>query len=252
MTRTQLLILAAGKGTRMKTVNPKVLVSLNRKPLLQHILNTAAPLFAKPVIIIGYKGELIIRATKAQYDYVWQRKQLGTGHAIKVARSKLNKQDYSSIVIIPGDDPLVSLSSIRNLIKTQQKNHAAVALLTVKIKAGDVLMSHFDHFGRILRSKNGNIERIVEFKDSSNEEKNINEFNLSCYCFDAKWLWDNINGLKNNNKAKEYYLTDMIALAVAQKKKVVNANAKNTIEGLGVNTKEQLKIVKNYLKACQK
>ncbi|MEI7498308.1 MAG: NTP transferase domain-containing protein [Candidatus Falkowbacteria bacterium] len=252
MTQNQLLILAAGKGTRMKSIGPKVLVPLNRKPLLRHILDSTAPLFPQPIIIIGYKGELIIRATKAKYDYVWQRKQLGTGHAIKVARSKLNKQDYSSIVIIPGDDPLISLSSIRSLIKTQQKNQAAVAVLTVKIKAEDELMTHFDHFGRILRSKNGKIVRIIEFKDASDDQKNIGEFNLSCYCFNAKWLWDNIGALKNNNKAKEYYLTDMIALAVDQKKKVVSAYAKNPIEGLGVNTIEQLKIVKNYLKACQK
>ena len=102
--------------------------------------------------------------------------------------------------------------------------------------------------GRIIRNADGSVNRIVEFKDASEEERKITEINPSYYCFDTKWLWENIGKVKPNNAAKEYYLTDLLGIATMQGHKVYSVEVKNPFEGMGVNTPEELAVVENYLK----
>lgn len=243
----QIIILAGGKGTRMKSETPKVLTKINRKPLLFHLLDNIKKSFPNPALVVGYKGDEIIEATKNKYSYIWQRQQLGTGHAIKCAKKELVKKDFDNIIVIPGDHPLVSAQSLDRALKEHKLKKATITLITAKVPNYKNDYESFFNCGRIVKNKKGEIVKITELKDADEDCQKIKELNLSCYCFSAQWLWQNIDKIKNNNKAKEYYLTDLIEMAVSQKKRICSVNMVRSIEGLGVNNLDQLKIVKKYI-----
>jgi len=241
------VILAAGKGTRMKSDISKVLTPVRGTPIIHRLLQSIIPISATPTLIVGYKAEDVMRETGNKYNYVLQTEQLGTGHAIMSAKESLKDKGYTTILVFPGDHPLVKTSTIEKLIALHNETGAAVTLGTYKADSFDGLNSVFNNFGRIIRDEEGFVDRIVEYKDASEEERAVTEVNLSYYCFDAEWLWQNIDSLKDNNASKEYYLTDMIALAREQGKKVAAYIIQDPAECLGINTPEQLKIVEDAI-----
>jgi bifunctional UDP-N-acetylglucosamine pyrophosphorylase/glucosamine-1-phosphate N-acetyltransferase len=248
MDKTQIIILAGGKGTRMQTNGPKVLVRVGGEPIILRLLKTVGAVCSKPTIIIGYQGEEVIKATGNKYHYVWQKEQLGTGHAVACARAELENKDFERIIVLPGDHPLLGEATLLKLIAAHGESGATLTLTTGQVENFDGDYAAFYNFGRIIRGSDGSVLRIVELKDASEEEKKITGGNLGYYCFQADWLWQNIDKLQDNNRANEYYLTDLVGLAREQGQKIQANIIDNIVEGFGINTPEQLAIVEKYIK----
>lgn len=242
-----IIILAAGKGTRMKSDLPKVLQPVKGIPIIKRLLKNVAPICERPTLVIGHQAEEVMTATDNAYDYVIQKEQLGTGHAIICAAETLKDKDFKRVIILPGDHPLVSAQTLQNLLDLYEKTSSTISLGTLIVPDFEGEHALFNHYGRIIRGNDGLVEKIVEYKDATEEERATREVNLSYYCFDAKWLFENISLLTNNNAAKEYYLTDMIKIAKDQGKVVTAYPVENIVEAYGINTPEQLKMVEDAI-----
>lgn len=224
------IILAAGKGTRMQSAKPKVLQTLAGKPLLSHVLDTCHHLTVDETIVVyGFGGEQVKEAMGA-YDLTWveQTEQLGTGHAVKVALDKLPKEGQS--LILYGDVPLVSSQTLSAL---QTANNEGLSMLTLTVDNPFGL-------GRIKRNSNGDIEAIVEQKDASDDEQQITEINSGIYCVDNALLHKYLPKLSNDNAQNEYYLTDIVKMAVADGISIAAIEPEHAFEIEGVNNRQQL------------
>lgn len=241
----EVIILAAGKGTRMKTDKPKALVEAKGMPLLGHVLRTVREIVPKPHVVVGHKGQDVIDMFGDAIIPVWQHDPKGTGHAVLVAEGDLSGSKAKHIVVLFADQPLVSSASIRKLIAERERTGAAFSMATVAPEHHDGDWSVFQRMGRIVRDAAGAIEAIVEYKDASEEVRAIREVNSSVYCFDPAWLWRNLKAIKNGNAAGEYYLTDLVAIAKAQGDAVIPV-VLPTREGMGANTPEELVMVERY------
>ena len=228
------IILAAGKGTRMQSAKPKVLQTLAGKSLLGHVLDTCHQLTVDNTIIVhGFGGEQVQADISEQYAHVpitWvaQTEQLGTGHAVRVTLSDLPKEGQS--LILYGDVPLVSCQTLATL-QTANTDGMSMLTLTVENPLG---------LGRIKRDKEGNIEAIVEQKDASADEQKIQEINSGIYCVDNALLHKYLPKLSNDNAQQEYYLTDIVKMAVADGINIVAIEPEHTFEIEGVNNRQQL------------
>ncbi|MCX6751710.1 MAG: NTP transferase domain-containing protein [Candidatus Nomurabacteria bacterium] len=241
---TQIIILAAGKGVRMKSDEPKALVMLKNKPLIKHILDTISTLhlLIKPIIVVGHKKERIIEVLGNSFLYAEQEKQLGTGHAVSSAKNKVHP-NHKIVLVLSSDQPLISKETIERLLKKHNEKKSTITMATVLMPDFEEWRSGLRHFGRIMRGSNGEVVGIVEFKDATEKEKLIKELNPAVYAFNSDWLWKNINLIKNENVQGEYYLTDLIKIARDQNKKIEAVPVANLIEGLQPNTKEELAIL---------
>lgn len=243
----QLVILAGGQGKRMGSELPKPLIPIAGKSIIETLLERMHSIFPKPVIVVGHKGQEIVDAVGDRCVFAWQKEQRGTGDALLAAKEAVG--DAETIVVMPGDHALVSPETIKELLDLHTKNNSVMTLATVKFPNFENDFKVMERAGRIIRKADGSIERIAEYKDSSEEEKKITEINPSYYCFDGKWLWGNISKIQTNNAAKEYYLTDLLGIATSQGYKVYSVEVKNPFEGMGVNTPEELAIVEKYIKS---
>jgi len=244
----QLIILAAGRGTRMNGGDlPKVLVHLAGRPMIDCVLESIARLNLpeKPIIVIGFQKEKVQEIVGDRAEYVVQEEQLGTGHAVSLAKDKLSKFE-GNITILYGDHPLVTSETVKKLFNSKESCDTVLTMGVITVPDFSGINEIFYHYGRIIRDLSGQIIAIRELKDCSEQEKEIKEVNPGYYCFNSEWLWQNIDKLKNNNNQKEYYLTDLISLAFSQKEKI-NSLDLDPIECLGVNTKEQLQIVEEII-----
>jgi bifunctional UDP-N-acetylglucosamine pyrophosphorylase/glucosamine-1-phosphate N-acetyltransferase len=228
------IILAAGKGTRMQSAKPKVLQTLAGKSLLGHVLDTCHQLTVDDTIIVhGFGGEQVQAHIDHQYAHLpitWiaQTEQLGTGHAVKVTLSELPKDGQS--LILYGDVPLVSCETLTAL-KSANTDGMSMLTLTVDNPFG---------LGRIKRDKEGNIEAIVEQKDANSDEQKIKEINSGIYCVDNALLHKFLPKLSNDNAQQEYYLTDIVKMAVADGITIAAIEPEHTFEIEGVNNRQQL------------
>ena len=230
----QVIILAAGKGTRMQSAKPKVLQTLAGKSLLGHVLDTCHQLTVDDTIIVhGFGGEQVQDHIDQQYahlpiTWVAQTEQLGTGHAVKVTLSELPKEGQS--LILYGDVPLVSCQTLATL---QDANTDGMSMLTLTVDNPFGL-------GRIKRDKDGNIEAIIEQKDANSDEQQIQEINSGIYCVDNALLHKFLPKLSNDNAQQEYYLTDIVKMAVADGITIAAIEPEYTFEIEGVNNRQQL------------
>lgn len=241
------VLLSGGKGTRMKSDLPKVLHPVLGVPIINRLLASVLPLCPKPTLIVGHKAEQVIAATGNAYHYVLQKEQLGTGHAIQCAKADLvGRSDIDTILVLPGDHPLISTDTLLNLIQAHEQSEATITLGTTVVTDYEGDRAVFEHYGRVIRDSTNVVDRIVEYKDASPEERAVREVNVSYYCFNATWLWQNIDSLRDTNASKEFYLTDLIHIAKEQGKKIEPFIFSN-IECLGVNTPEQLAQVEQAL-----
>jgi bifunctional UDP-N-acetylglucosamine pyrophosphorylase/glucosamine-1-phosphate N-acetyltransferase len=225
------IILAAGKGTRMRSQLPKVLHKIAHKPLLQHVHDTAIQLENNAIhIVIGHGAELVKKMlANLQVNWVEQIEQLGTGHAVQQVSDQIS--DDTIALILYGDVPLLKIETLQNLLS--KINGKTLALLTVNLK-------NPTGYGRIVRDTSGKVLRIVEEKDANETEKQITEGNTGILAVQGKALKKWLSQLGNNNAQREYYLTDIIALAVADSFEIATSSSKNEDEVLGVNDKLQL------------
>ncbi len=231
------VILGAGKGTRMKTDLPKVMVPLLGKPMIRHIINTLETLPAdKIVVVVSPQGELVKKEV-APYHSVVQEQPLGTANAVLPAREEL-KDFKGDVIVVFGDQPTFSKETF---LKAVNKRREGYAIVVVGFHAQDPL-----RYGRLIM-KNGELEKIVEFKDATDEEKAINLCNSGMMCFDSSALFPLIDEIGNNNAAGEYYLTD--AVSIARKKGLKCAVVEcPELEAAGIDTLEKLAFVENCLK----
>lgn len=225
---TRVVILAAGKGTRMKSSRPKVLHLLRGLPLIEHSLRLARAVSgARPIVVVGHDAEAVSAAVGEAGECVLQSPQLGTGHAVMTVADHLPAAPQR-VIVTAADMPLIRPETLRALIEEQTRAQAAVALLSV-------IVDNPRGFGRVVRDTAGNPQAIVEEIDCGPEQLAIRELNASVYCFDGAWLWQAARRLTPNPRKGEYFLTDLIALA-AQEGRPVRAIVGDAEENIGVNT----------------
>jgi bifunctional UDP-N-acetylglucosamine pyrophosphorylase/glucosamine-1-phosphate N-acetyltransferase len=227
------IILAAGKGTRMKSDLPKGLHRVAGLPMVELIARAMREAgVPRPIIVIGHGGDKLKDALGDQYDYVWQHEQLGTGHAVRMAEELLNSFD-GPVLVAPGDAPLINSDIFKSLLGAHRDGESACTLLTAEL-------SDPTGYGRVVRDEVGNACQIVEHKDATPEQLAIHEVNVSIYCFDSKELFRLLPSLGNSNRQGEYYLTDMVE-AISKTGKPVSSVATSDPGALvGVNDRWQL------------
>ncbi len=228
------VILAAGKGTRMKSPLPKVLHLLGGEPLIIHVLETALSLKPKEILtVIGHKA-LLVEKVLSSYAVkkVLQDEQLGTGHAVQVTEPYL--ADFEgNVLVLCGDVPLIRPKTLEDLYSLHRESGAAVTVLTAEV-------SEPRGYGRIIRNEEGLVDRIVEEKDASPFERAVKEINTGTYVFEKGFLFEALKKIRPDNVQNEYYLTDVVALARSEGRKVAALKVSDETEILGVNSQFDL------------
>ena len=234
----QLIILAAGKGTRMKSLRPKELTPLCGKPIIQYLLDNVKQslLKLKPIIVVGYKAEEVMNYCGNEYQYVIQTEQLGTGHAVMQCEYLL-KDKPLDIMVLYGDHPLIDPQTINQLMNQHIHSNVTLTMVTVTVPNFNGILDVFYHYGRIVRNEFGKIIKNIEEKDANQSELLIRETNPSLYCFNGSWLWKSLHNVRNQNAKKEYYLTDLVRLASESNCRISSVEVDVNV-GLGVNTPE--------------
>jgi bifunctional UDP-N-acetylglucosamine pyrophosphorylase/glucosamine-1-phosphate N-acetyltransferase len=248
--RIAIAIMAAGKGTRLKSKHPKVLHEVGGKPLLAHVIAAARQVVPAEDIfaIIGHEAERVRQAVASTgVSFVVQEQQRGTGHALMVSRDAL--ASYDMVIVLSGDAPLISSATITKLRDFHAAKNAAMTLLTADV-------TNPTGYGRVLRksSKSDDVKAIVEEKSATIAQRKIHEINSGFYAFDAKALFGSIDKLSTDNPHGEYYLTDMAAVLGKAKARVVAVETDDPYEILGSNTRAELVDIDQRMRAakCQK
>lgn len=240
--KMRIVVLAAGKGKRMGLETPKVLVPLKGEPVLYHILRSVreAGVDPRPIVVVG-ENKPLIEAALAEggfaAEYAMQKEQLGTGHAVLAAQSAAASAE--SILVLYGDHPFVSPITIKKIISLHVAEGAKLTLATLIVPDFEGWRVSFADFGRIIRSADGEINRIVEKKDGTPEELAVRELNPAFFCFNGPWLWRGLAKLKNANAQGEYYLTDLVKMAMEEGVKI-SSLVIDAREGAGINTQTHL------------
>jgi len=230
--KTTVVLLAAGKGTRMRSKQPKVLHSLSGRPLIWYALQ-AIKAFSDdpPVIVIGPQSEAVKEVVGETAQFVTQEEQLGTGHAVMQAKRLLQGKS-ELVVVVNADLPMLTGETLKNLVDMQKNNPGPLTLLTV-------MNENPRGFGRILRDNHGHVVTIVEEVDATPEQLAIKELNVGAYCFRADWLWEHLDKLPLSSNG-EYFLTDMIGIASSAGLPVEACILENPVEAMGINTRVHL------------
>lgn len=234
------IVLAAGKGTRMKSDLPKVLHRLAGRPLLDHVLDTAAAAgIGHTVVVVGHEAELVKSTCgRPGLDFALQQPQLGTGHAVQMAMPAVRPGGWC--VILAGDVPLLRVSTLERLIAGTLATGAAATVLTCVVDDAGA-------YGRIVKDAAGNVQKIVEARDATPAEKAIGEYNTGVFCFRTDDLVEALAGLKTDNDQGEYYLTDTVAILVRRGRPVAVVPAHDPDEVVGINTVAELAAAEKLL-----
>ena len=233
--KTATIILAAGQGTRMKSDKPKVVHELAGIPMINRVINTAMKLDSDPVVtVVGFKKDVVIDIVpkNEKIKFVEQKEQNGTGHAVMVCTDEFANFD-GVVFILCGDVPLLRYQTLQEMLKHHIEKNAACTVLTA-------IMNDALKYGRIVRNSDGDVQRIVEFKDATEAEKTIREINTGIYCYDAKSLFLALKKVNSNNNQNEYYLTDTLEILNKANKLVTSMVLDDMVEASGINSTEQL------------
>jgi bifunctional UDP-N-acetylglucosamine pyrophosphorylase/glucosamine-1-phosphate N-acetyltransferase len=229
------IILAAGKGTRMKSDLVKVLHPLLGVPMLSYPIDLSLNCInaGKTIVVVGYQGERIrSHFTDDRLTFVDQGDPLGTGHAVLCAEKDL-KGFKGTVLILYGDVPLLKADTLRRFIDVHTSNDGAITVVTT-------VLEDPSGYGRIVRADEGWVQRIVEDKDASPDEVSIKEINTGIYCVESRFLFEALRQVRQDNVQGEYYLTDIAAMADGKKRKVYAFVAENSAEVVGINTRVDL------------
>jgi bifunctional UDP-N-acetylglucosamine pyrophosphorylase/glucosamine-1-phosphate N-acetyltransferase len=232
MSQVTAVILAAGEGKRMRSRQPKVLHPLCGRPLIAYPLRTARALADRIVLVVGPNADAVVGLAGADVRAVVQRERLGSGHAVQQAQAECGD---GTILVLPGDMPLLSVETIGRLVDHHRKRRAAATVLTAVVAAPQ-------GYGRVVR-KGGRVKRIVEDRDATAAEKKIGEINTSVYCFAASRLWQALGKVRADNDQGEYYLTDVIGILARAGARVDAVVTPDPGEAAGVNDRKQLAAV---------
>jgi UDP-N-acetylglucosamine diphosphorylase/glucosamine-1-phosphate N-acetyltransferase len=236
------IILAAGKGTRMKSDLPKVIHKVLGETMISRVINQAKLAGAgKIVVVVGYKKELVIDSLKnTDVIFAIQEEQLGTAHAVEQCQPYF-KEWEGDILVLSGDVPLLTGETLKKLIRRHRENNADATLLTA-------IVENPHGYGRVLRNDDDTLKDIVEEKDADDEIRKVKEINSGIYVFKKHLLFSYLKSVDNNNAQGEYYLPGVLPLMVRDKLKIFLQTAEHTEEIQGVNTVEQLKLAEEKLK----
>lgn len=235
------IVLAAGQGTRMKSGRHKVLHPVCGKPMVRHLLDAQRSAgISRRIVVIGSMGEQVQAALGDEVEYVWQKEQLGTGHAVMQVAPLLQGQTGITL-ICNGDTPLITSETIVKLIELHRQRGVAATVLT------GIVDNPFG-YGRVIRGEDGSVLRIVEEKDASPEEKAVPEINSGTYCFDTAALLEALKSVTNENAQGEYYLTDCLDILRRRGKRIAAFTAADPNEILNVNDRVQLAQVEAVLR----
>ena len=232
------IVLAAGKGTRMKSELPKVLCQANGRPLVDYVIDSLREAGVEKIIaVVGYRADDVKGAieSRGNIKFALQEEQLGTGHAVMMCREHLKGID-GPVVVVAGDSPMLQSSSIAKLLEDFSNTKPACIL-------GTLLHDNPTGLGRIVRDAEGEFTGIVEEKDATESQRKINEVNMSTYVFDCKKMLESLDQLTSDNKQQEYYITDLPAILLSQNLDVRALPVLQPIEALSVNTVEHLATV---------
>ncbi len=234
--KTASILLAAGLGKRMRSALPKMLHPVLGKPIVLHALAAVQPLAdLPPVVVVGYGAEAVVSAVVAAFGegarFALQAEQLGTGHAVRCAQPLL-EGEADEVLVTFADMPLLREGTLREILATRREQDAVLTMASV---IGDVPRG----FGRVVRDDAGRVVAIVEEAVATPEQLAIREYNISAYCFSAEWLWEHLAQLKVSPKG-EYYLTDLVGMAVAEGRPVESVVLSDPLEGLGINDRVDL------------
>jgi UDP-N-acetylglucosamine diphosphorylase/glucosamine-1-phosphate N-acetyltransferase len=231
------VILAAGKGKRMNSDLPKVMLPVAGRPMLAHVVDVAHAVGADPIVaVVGHRREAVVEAfADAGIRFAPQEIQLGTGHAVAVAESALDGFT-GDLLILSGDVPLLTAGQAQKLIDTHRATDATMTLLTCR-------MEKPEGYGRIVRNEAGAIVANVEAKDASSQELAIDEINAGVYVFDTTFIFPALARIDNDNAQGEYYLTDLVNMAVKEGRTVVGLVADDPVCATGANTPDELRLL---------
>ena len=237
------IVLAAGKGTRMRSELPKVLVPLAGRPMIRYVVDALrAAGVERLVVVVGYRAELVQAELmdESGVEFALQREQLGTGHAVMMCRDALARHK-GPVMVVTGDSPMLQAASVRTLLAEFGRQNLACLLGTVRKDdpAG---------YGRIVRDAAGKFAAIVEEKDATPDQKAISEINVSTYVFDAAELLWALDQLRADNSQREYYITDCPGILLAAGKRVLALDVLQPCEAMGVNSVEELRAVEAEMK----
>lgn len=247
MKHVEIIILAGGKGTRMESDGPKALVKLKGKPFLRHVTDTLKKLDLprNPIIVIGYMAEDVATEMGDHFRYAKQHEQLGSGHAVLSAKS-VTHPEHTTVFVSYTDHPLLKAETIRKIIDRQQETGSVIVMGTAVVPDFLEWRANFEKFARIKRDSQGNLIGLVEYKDASEEERALTEVNPAYFAFDADWMWANLEHIGNNNAQKEYYLTELVNIALSQGKRIETVQI-DPKEALGANSKAELEVLESLI-----
>lgn len=242
MTETTAVVLAAGKGTRMKSELPKVLFPVLGRAMIHWVLDALQSAGIRQIIVVvGYRADLVKNELSGRgVDFAIQTEQLGTGHAVRMCRPQLEKGD-NPVLVVAGDSPMIQASSVRELVEDFEGGGFDCLL-------GTLVKDNPYGLGRIVRDSKNQFLRIVEHKDASLEQRQIGEVNMSTYLFDRSSLLWALDNLKNNNSQSEYYLTDCPELLLNHGKKVDARPVLKACEALSINTIDEMAMVESKMR----
>jgi bifunctional UDP-N-acetylglucosamine pyrophosphorylase/glucosamine-1-phosphate N-acetyltransferase len=227
------VVMAAGKSTRMKSALPKAAHPICGKPMTRCVVDACREAGVETVIIVvGHEAGKVKSALGDDLTYVLQSEQLGTGHACREAMPRV-PDDVASVLVLPGDTPLITAKALRSLIDAHTQQRNAATLLTA-------VLEDASHYGRVVRDPSGAVLRVVEAKDADPGALAIREINTSIYCFARSELADGISRLSNDNAQGEYYLTDVVEMLASSGRRVGAVVAENPADTLGINNRIEL------------
>lgn len=229
-----IVILAAGKGTRMKSEKAKVLHEIFYQPMVSHVIEATMVLNAQQtIVVVGHQKDAVEAAlTSFDVELAVQTEQLGTGHAVLMAEPAV-AEGVETVMILCGDTPLITSTTLKEMYQTHRDQSSALTLMTT-------ILDDPTNYGRILSDVEGNLLGIVEQKDATEEELKVDEINAGIYCVDASFLFSALKKVGTDNKQGEVYLTDIVKIAVEANLKVRKFTVANPVDVLGVNSRLEL------------
>ena len=233
MNKNGAVILAGGKGTRMKSELPKVMCEVLGRPMIDYVIDACTAAGCDICVIVGYKAQVVERHVSGTCETALQSPQLGTGHAVMQADSFIKRHFGGNVLVLCGDAPLMDADTVKSALKMHNDEDNAITVITARL-------DNPASYGRIVK-KDGKIAAIVEYKDADEQTRAINEINSGAYWFKAEVLCDLLGKIDNNNAQNEYYLTDTIKIAIDGGLSVNSYVAERPEVVMGANDREQLK-----------